>query len=241
MQSAKGGIGLADRSILFSQMQPPAHLETEFNDWYDEEHVPVRLRLKGFTGAVRYVVHADDPQPTDTPRYAVTYFMRNLDVLQTPEYRELKDAPSERTDRMLKSVSKFTRFIGEEVFRSIKPEAEALETTPVLYVVLFAVPKERQEEFEAWYDQEHISLLMQERLWRACVRYHILDGTPSSWTHLTLHYLEDSLALRSPFREKARQTAWRQRLGQEPWFQGSYNLYRRLEPPARWRELVENR
>src|SRR5262249_61279725 len=130
-------------------MEPPGHLETEFNDWYDEEHVPVRLRLSGFSGAVRYVVHADDPQPSQTPRYPVSYFMKNLDVLKTPEYRELKDAPSERTDRMLKSASKFTRYIGVEVFRSTKPKADALETTPVLYVVLFAVPEERQQEFEA--------------------------------------------------------------------------------------------
>jgi len=167
--------------------------------------------------------------------------MKNLDVLKTPEYRELKDAPSERTDRMLKSASKFTRYIGVEVFRSTKPKADALETTPVLYVVLFAVPEERQQEFEAWYDQEHISILMQERLWRACVRYRILEGTPAKWTHLTLHYVESSEALSSPFREEARQTIWRQRLSQEPWFRGSYYLYKRLEPPLLWRRIVENK
>jgi hypothetical protein len=230
---------LANQSILFSQMEPPAQLEREFNDWYDNEHVPVRLKLSGFTQAVRYIVHPDDPQPLQTPRYAVTYFMRDLQVLETPEYRQLKDAPSERTDRMLKSVSKFTRFIAKEVSRSSRREAEELTTTPVLYVVLFAVPEDWQEEFEAWYDEEHISILMKEKMWRACVRYRIFDGIPSNWTHLTLHYLEDSSALRSPFREEARQTVWRQRLSKEPWFQGSYNLYRRLEPPVLWQTILE--
>lgn len=224
-------------AILFSQMEPPEPLESEFNEWYDEEHVPVRLALEGFTGAVRYRVHSDDPNSLPSPKYAVTYFMRDLAVLETPEYGKLKEAPSERTDRMLKSVSRFTRFIGEEVFRRIKPEAQAVETTPVLYVVLFAVPEERQVEFEDWYDQDHIPLLMQERLWRACVRYRLREGSPAQWTHLTLHYLEGSEALRSPFREEARQTVWRQRLSKESWFQGSYNLYQRLEPPEHWARL----
>ncbi|HEX6988809.1 MAG TPA: hypothetical protein VF282_05015, partial [Bacillota bacterium] len=143
-------------------------------------------------------------------------------------YRRVKDEPSERTRRMLGSVRAFTRFIGEEISRSVRPGAQSdVLAAPYLYAVLFAVPGERQEEFNAWYDQDHVPILLRNRHWREVRRYRIVSGTPERWTHLTLHYLDDLAALDSEERRAARDTQWRRRLAAEPWFRGYYAVYRR--------------
>lgn len=215
--------------ILFSQMQPTPALEGEFNAWYDEEHVPLRLAIDGFEGAVRYRVHAEEPKREEAPRYAVTYWLRDLSVLDTEAYRRIKEGPSGRAQRMLRSVTRFTRFTCLELTSAARPRTPPLEAAPVLYAVWFGVPAHAAADIEAWYREEHIPLLMEEPLWRAAVSYRVVHGEPAHLTHLTLHYLESAEALKSPARQRARGTPWRQRLGREPWFRGLQVLYERID------------
>lgn len=53
----------------------------EFDAWYNTEHIPERLRIKGFINAVRWV-------GADNPRISLAiYDLESLDVLTKPEYR----------------------------------------------------------------------------------------------------------------------------------------------------------
>ncbi len=217
------------RGILFSQMQPPSALEGEFNAWYDEEHVPQRLAVPGFEGAVRYRAHPEAPNRDTVPGYAVTYWLRDVSVLDSEEYRRVKEIPSERTRRMLGAVTRFTRFTCVEVASVVRSHAPPVETAPVLHAVWLSVPAHAAADIEAWYREEHIPLLMEEPLWRAAVSYRILHGEPEHLTHLALHYVESAEALKSPVRQRARGTPWRQRLSQEPWFRGLSILYERID------------
>src|SRR5437868_14179212 len=57
--------------------------EHEFNDWYDTEHIPERLRIKGFINAVRWI-------GADNPRISLAiYDLESLDVLKQPVYRNV--------------------------------------------------------------------------------------------------------------------------------------------------------
>jgi len=38
-------------SALFSEMIPDLSYESEFNDWYDHEHIPSRMGVPGFLSA----------------------------------------------------------------------------------------------------------------------------------------------------------------------------------------------
>ena len=49
-------MGLLGGGFDFSQVA-----EDEFNDWYDTEHIPERLRIKGFINAVRWI-GAENPK-----------------------------------------------------------------------------------------------------------------------------------------------------------------------------------
>ena len=204
-------------AILFSEMTPAADWEQGFNDWYDQEHIPIRMGLRGFTGAQRY--------RRNQREYLAVYEMESLAALRTVAYDAIKNHPSERTAWMLANVAGFTRYLGEEI-RSFGRVADA-SAAPLLYAAWFAVPPERLAEFDAWYDQDHVPLLLECPQWHAVRRYAVSGGVPKAWNRLALHYLDDATALESPARARARATPWRARLAAEPWFAGEYQVFER--------------
>ena len=172
-------------TILFSEMTPDASWEDEFNDWYDHEHIPLRMAVPGFRSAQRYLADG-------TRNYLVVYEMDSPAVLRSPAYLAVKNNPSERTRRMLSSVTGFTRYIAEEGARYTRgvDQAKALDA-PFLYSVFFEVPPQRQDEFIKSDKKGSKDELLLRSL-------KILDGEPKSWTHLALHYLKDASAIESP-------------------------------------------
>jgi len=59
-------------------------------------------------------------------------------------------------------------------------------------------------------------------------RFEVVDGDPGRWTHLTVHYLGDRVALESPERAAARASAARQAMAGESWFRPEYLTFSRL-------------
>jgi hypothetical protein len=216
------------KAVLFSEMTPQPEWEADFNDWYNTEHIPVRMRAPGFTGAQRY-------RANEGPAYLAVYEMETAGALATPEYKTIKGSPSERTRRMLRDVSGFTRYIGEECGRWEKAGSATIDA-PVLYAVFFEVPAERADEFDRWYAEDHIPTLMKCADWLMVRRFEIVDGEPGKYTHLALHYLASTDALSAPEREEARASPWRAKLAAESWFKGHYVVFNRLgtrfTPPA---------
>jgi hypothetical protein len=210
---------LMQSAVLFSEMTPEAEWEGDFNRWYDEEHIPLRMGVPGFAGAQRYRRNARD--------YLAVYDMADPGVLASDAYREIKDNPSETTAWMLRSVGNFTRYIGRPISTRSRDDGERFIEAPVLYPVLFTVPQDRLVEFDAWYEEDHVSTLLESPDWLACRRFDIVDGSPGSYNRLALHYLASEEALESPARAKARRSAWRDRLAAESWFAGHYMVFER--------------
>jgi hypothetical protein len=77
-------------------MTPPPGREAAFNAWYDEEHIPHRMRIAGFSSAQRY-------RDGETQNYLAVYEMTSDQTLNTPDYAKLKTSPSDRTRDMLAS------------------------------------------------------------------------------------------------------------------------------------------
>lgn len=206
--------------VLFSEMTPDPSWEANFHDWYDTEHVPIRMLAPGFLGAQRY-------SRNDGPGFLAVYDMESPETLKTNEYKRIKSEPSERTARMLRDVSGFTRYTGRLISwqqQEAISETEMLESD-VLYSVFFTVPEDRQADFNDWYTQDHVPKLLQEPHWLGVRRYAIVDGAPEGYTHLALHHLASTDALKSPARAAARATPWRDRLAAESWFRGTYMVF----------------
>ncbi|VCU68580.1 hypothetical protein PIGHUM_00637 [Pigmentiphaga humi] len=207
------------RAILFSEMTPAPEWEDKFNHWYDTEHIPIRVGLHGFVSAQRYRV-------ADSLNYLAVYEMTDLAALRTAAYQAIKQNPSEETAWMLRNVTGFTRYLCEEISCAGDTAPQAIDTA-VLYPVWFDVPQAHLQEFDDWYEQDHVPLLLECPQWRAVRRFDVKDGEPGRYNRLALHYLDDAAALESPARAKARATPWRERLAAQPWFKGTYGLFQR--------------
>jgi hypothetical protein len=209
-------------TILFSEMTPQPAWAGEFNDWYDTEHIPLRMACPGFVSAQRYRASA-------SASYLAVYEMGEAGDLKTPQYSQVKGEPSALTRRMLGGVAGFTRYIGNEIEWRSRPDlvGDPLDA-PVLFAVFFEVPAARHPAFDAWYANEQMPLLLDDPDWWLIRRFALLDGDPGSWTHLTLHYLADRRALESSARARARSAGGRQRFAQEAWFRPEYLVFNRL-------------
>lgn len=207
-------------AILFSEMIPAPEWQGAFHNWYDTHHIPIRMAAPGFLGARRYA-------RSEGPGFLAVYDMEDEGALKTPDYAAIKGQPSEETAWMLKNVTGFTRNIGYLIGQQSQPgvtEAEMLESD-FLYAVFFNVPDARAADFDAWYDEDHVPLLLGCKEWLGCRRYRLSDAHPEPFTHIALHHLSDLSALQSPARAAARASDRRASIAAEPWFKGSYMTF----------------
>lgn len=209
-------------TILFSEMTPQPAWEVEFNDWYDSEHIPLRMACPGFTSAQRY-------RATASASYLAVYEMGKSGDLTTPEYAKVKGEPSAQTRKMLGGVAGFTRYICDQAGEQ-RRAGLAVDplSAPLLFAVFFEVPVAQRTAFARWYDHEHLPLLLENPQWWMARRFEVVDGDPGRWTHLTLHYLGDRAALESPERARARASAARLAIAAEPWFRPEYVTFARV-------------
>lgn len=216
------------RGVLFSQMQPPAGWEADFHDWYEAEHIPARVAIPGFAEAVRYELTGSEGGP-QAARWLACYFLDDMAALETPEYRRLKQEPGERTARMLDNVEGFTRYIADE--RS--DTGAAGEEAGALLAIAFAVPDDDVAEFDGWYEEEHVPLLMRVPGWLRVRRYRVRPGSAGPpWTHLALHEVRDAATLERPERAAARDTPRRAALAARDWFSSGRWIYRPIHRAA---------
>ncbi|HEX2829138.1 MAG TPA: hypothetical protein VHP37_22510 [Burkholderiales bacterium] len=154
------------KGILFSQMEPPPALEAEFNDWYETEHIPVRLALAGFDRAVRYREQGVDR------KYLAIYEIGDMAVLDSPGYHVVKTQPSVRTASMLKAVRGFTRYTCTEICDSSGGGTQRGHLTALTYVV----EPGRESAFDAACRGGGTGL-------RA---YKVISADGGPWTHIVL-------------------------------------------------------
>ena len=196
------------RGILFSQMEPPAGWEADFHAWYDTDHIPARLAMDGFESARRY--EARDGEP----KYLTVYELSDMAVLDTDAYKQLKEAPSAETTRMLENVIGFTRYTGREITDSGPVDRAGR----FLAVAAFAVPEEDLDRFDDWYETEHSQLLLKAGDWLRVRRYEVVSGEGGPWNRLALHDLASREVMDSPERAAARLGPKREALADREWF-----------------------
>ena len=124
----------------------------EFNDWYDTEHIPERLRIGGFINAVRWI-GADN-----THTSLAIYDLANVDVLKKPEYRNVSPENfSPWSKRILVGKCKrLCRFTCEQISPG---NLAAPDGAGGLLVSAMNVAQQCDAEFNAWYDTEHLPRL----------------------------------------------------------------------------------
>ena len=86
---------------------------------------------------------------------------------------------------------------------------------PIVYMLKYPVPFDYHYEFDAWFQYEHMPMLLEEPTWYGCEFFRALGA--SSYSFAALHYLEHQ-ALKSDARNRSVDTPWWHRLKQHAWF-----------------------
>ena len=162
-------------------------------DWYDE-HALARLTVPGFSNAVRY--KASD---AETPSWVAIYDITSPSVAYSEPYKALALQAPEKEKILIPRLALLNRRVCELLTVKTRP---GLSTSDLpgryLFVATFLVQPELDEEFNNWYEQEHIPNLSKVPGWQRARRYKLDSSvelargptaTPENPVHnyLTLH------------------------------------------------------
>lgn len=212
----------AMQALLVAFMNPPAD-EAAFNAWYDEEHVPLRLGVPGFLNAHRYRAPDDTSAPARAsattmapavgpqdssphPRYLALYDLASSQVLDSEPYTRLIPERSLRERDMLASIPYMDRRVGELVLDC----PEWTHDAPYQLVVCMTPPAGAEDDFVAWYREEHIPMLLAVPGWRRSRLFRQVDGNGPAF--MAFHEIESPAVFEQPRYTASISTPWRERI-----------------------------
>lgn len=179
--------------------------EAEFHDWYDHEHGPSRLQVPGLLGACRYQA-VDDL----TPRWLALYELDSPAVLDSAEYKAVVEGGSDRDKFIMSHLGTLDR----RIYTQLSDDGlGAGGPAPVILAVANSVPPQMEADMTAWYEQEHIPMLLEVPGWRRIRRWRLIGGSePLGPDFLSLHELAGPSVLEEPGYRAAISTPWRDRI-----------------------------
>ena len=126
----------------------PEH-DAEFNDWYNQEHVPDMLKMPGYLNAGRYEALKGGP------RYLAVYELESPEASETAEIKAYHANLTERSKKM--SPPRIGRNLVYNVYTQIYPgESDAYVLgrgmVPALQIGRMDVPPDIEEKYNHYYD-----------------------------------------------------------------------------------------
>jgi hypothetical protein len=207
--------------LLLTLTEPAERDEEEFNAWYDTEHLAERLSIPGFVSARRWVDRAAAP---GQGKYLATYELTHPGVLETPEYlAHVGDRFSPWSKRVLGRCTVFRRWACEQITPG---DAWPVPEAVALFVAIGDVRDGYEDEFNRWYDEEHLPMLGSVPGVLRARRFKASAGTPR---YVALYDLADPLAPRRAEWQAANETPWGRRMDEltsdVDWVLRTYHAY----------------
>ena len=176
----------------------------EFNDWYDNEHIPARLAVPGFGSVTRFRA-ADGAQPGWLALYEI-----KPGVLDSPPYKGLAASASAREKTIMSSLATLDRRVYSLLSDSGPAAGAPDEAPPAVMTMAMSVPAGMEADMEDWYAREHIPMLLAVPGWRRIRQYVLAGGTAPRY--LSVHEISSPAALAEPAYLAAASTPWRDRI-----------------------------
>jgi hypothetical protein len=195
-----------NHGLLMTLTEPPAVMDEEFNAWYDTEHMAERLSITGFISARRWI---RDCAPGEG-RYLATYELQSPQVLETPEYlSHVGDGFTPWSRRCLDKATVFRRWACTQ----ITPGTQAPHTAAnALFVACAEVSDTHVQDFNQWYDTEHLPMLANVPGVLGARRFLASSGTPR---YVALYDLANTQVIDHADWRAAQKTDWSKRMGQQ--------------------------
>ncbi len=211
---------MPNRALLFVKLDPPVSKLKEFNSWYNNRHIPDRLALPGFLSARRFTLIEGTPKEyhiAPEAEYLALYDLTSIKVLTDKPYQQLREKefklPPDGYETQIFKLPRFARGVYEQIY----PQKEEIPTPrQFAFVVGHDVPRNRHQEFNVWYNTEHIPALLSIPGFRSVRRFRLnehdippmvdREGTVS--TYLTIWDLDNAGALESDTFRKVSRSPW---------------------------------
>jgi len=210
-----------NKALLFVKLDPPMNKLSEFNNWYNNRHIPDRLNLPGFLSARRFTLIGGTPKEyaiVPEAEYLALYDLTSIKALKDKPYQQLREKefklPPESFETQIFKLPRFARGVYEQIY----PEKEEYidPRSKFVFVVGHEVPRNRHQEFNVWYNTEHIPALLAVPGFLGVRRFRLNEhdipplvdrgGTVS--TYLTIWDMENESALDSEAFRKASRSPW---------------------------------
>jgi hypothetical protein len=176
----------------------------EFHDWYDLEHIPERQAVPGFGACERWLGVEDGAVSV------ASYDLDSHDVMAGEAYGAIAyDNLSVWSKRMARVCNMILRFEGGQ----ITPGDEAAPNQAGgLLVNAMNVAAAGEEDFNAWYDQEHLPALLAVPGCLAARRYQSAETGGGSHRYVAIYHLTDPEVTPGEAWAKAVDTPWSARV-----------------------------
>jgi hypothetical protein len=174
----------------------------EYDEWYSAEHLPERSRVPGFLSAERWV------SVQDANVSVAIYDLESIEVLASPAYRAVGyDNISPWSKRIVRLSERLLRYEGVQ---TLPGGASSPSGSGGLLVNAMNVAPEGEQDFNRWYDEEHIPALSAVPGTLLARRY--LASDTSGQRYLALYHLESPDVVATEAWAKAVDTPWTARI-----------------------------
>jgi hypothetical protein len=175
--------------------------QNEFNDWYDTEHIPERRRVPGFLSVQRWL--SADGEPLSI----ATYDLQSLDVLASAPYRAIAGDNFSPWSKSI--IGRCKRFWRYEAVQILPGDRVSPEGAGALLFFGMNVDPDAEDDFNRWYDTEHVPNLAKVPGVLAARRYRSVVGEHK---YVALYHLESPDVASSEPWSKAIETPWTHRI-----------------------------
>ena len=188
------------RGLLVAGFDFAAAHADEFHDWYDFEHLPERQAVPGFGTCERWI-------GDENGQYSIaTYDLDSVGVLDSEAYRAIAYSNlSPWSKRVTAMCERLIRFEGVLLSEG---ESCAPENAGGLLINAMSVAPEAEQEFNAWYDEEHIPALAAVPGTLTARRFRAAQGRVSTHQYVALYHLETPDVVRGDAWRQAVETPW---------------------------------
>lgn len=207
---------MGKHGILYVTMEhAPTLPRIEFEDWYNNEHGPSRIRLPFITSGRRY--RATDGE---NPPWMALYDVTELDKMATPAYTDLVANQSKREQEVFKHIKLSKYFYEEELCAGSVDDgyrSPAFMMTLRMYLPKNASEAEKKAmsgDVHRWYTDEHIPLLKKIPGWLRSRRFKLSPSFhPREDPHwFAIHEYQATHGNGGPAFRYATSTVWRQQI-----------------------------
>jgi pimeloyl-ACP methyl ester carboxylesterase len=167
----------------------------------------MRLRLPFITSGHRY--KALDGQ---RPEWSAVYDVSDLSQLEKRIYTRLREERSKREKAVMGTFDTLDR----KIYSTVSVRGDIRGPAPVLVAASMRLPESHLEEFDRWYEQEHVGMVSKIPGWLRTRRFKMLvggvDGMPPAGQVecLAVHDFEHADGLKGPEMQAALSTPWRE-------------------------------